>query len=63
MAGRMYADKHSSVSEICRTLGITGMTLWRYVRAGERDATGWLEPASSGTRSKLRDNGVVDAQQ
>jgi hypothetical protein len=33
----MYADKHNSVSEICKTLGITRMTLWRYVRAGERE--------------------------
>jgi DNA invertase Pin-like site-specific DNA recombinase len=35
MARRMYADKHNSVSDICRTLGITRMTLWRYVRAEE----------------------------
>jgi DNA invertase Pin-like site-specific DNA recombinase len=33
---RMYADKNNSVSEICRTLGITRMTLWHSVRAGER---------------------------
>jgi DNA invertase Pin-like site-specific DNA recombinase len=31
MARRLY-----SVSEICKTLGITRMTLWRYVRAGEK---------------------------
>jgi DNA invertase Pin-like site-specific DNA recombinase len=37
MARRTYADKHNSVSEICKTLGITRMTLWRYVRAGERE--------------------------
>jgi DNA invertase Pin-like site-specific DNA recombinase len=37
MARRMYADKNNSVSEICRILGITRMTLWRYVRAGEED--------------------------
>jgi DNA invertase Pin-like site-specific DNA recombinase len=37
MATRMYADKHNSVSEICKTLGISRMTLWRYVRGGERD--------------------------
>ena len=36
LAWRMYADKSNSVSEICKTLGITRMTLWRYVRAGER---------------------------
>ena len=35
LARRMYADKNNSVSEICKTLGITRMTLWRYVRAGE----------------------------
>ena len=37
VARRMYADKHNSVSEICKTLGISRMTLWRYVRAGERE--------------------------
>jgi DNA invertase Pin-like site-specific DNA recombinase len=37
LARRMYADKDNSVGEICRTLGITRMTLWRYVRAGERE--------------------------
>jgi DNA invertase Pin-like site-specific DNA recombinase len=37
LARRMYADKHNSVSEICKTLGITRMTLWRYVRAGKRE--------------------------
>jgi DNA invertase Pin-like site-specific DNA recombinase len=35
MARRMYADKNNSVSEICRILGITRMTLWGYVKAGE----------------------------
>jgi DNA invertase Pin-like site-specific DNA recombinase len=35
MARRTYADKHNNVSEICKALGITRMTLWRYVRAGE----------------------------
>jgi DNA invertase Pin-like site-specific DNA recombinase len=35
MARRMYADKDNSVSEICKALGITRMTLWRYVREGE----------------------------
>ena len=37
MARRMYADKHNSVTEICKTLGISRMTLWRYVGAGERE--------------------------
>jgi DNA invertase Pin-like site-specific DNA recombinase len=37
MARRMYADKHNSVTEICKTLGITRMTLWRYVRAREQE--------------------------
>ena len=36
MARRMYTDKNNRVSEICKTLGITRMTLWRYVRTGER---------------------------
>ena len=40
MARRMYADKHNSVSEICKALGITRMTLWRYVRAGEGNLEG-----------------------
>ena len=35
LARRMYADKYNSVSEICKTLGISRMTLWRSVRAGE----------------------------
>ena len=35
MSRRMYADKNNSVSEICKALGITRMTLWRYVRAGK----------------------------
>jgi DNA invertase Pin-like site-specific DNA recombinase len=39
LARCMYADKHNSVSEICKTLGITRMTLWRYVRAGEGEGT------------------------
>jgi transcriptional regulator with PAS, ATPase and Fis domain len=37
MARRMYADKHNSASKICKALGITRMTLWRYVRAEERE--------------------------
>ena len=36
IARRIYADKHNSVTDICRMLGITRMTLWRFVRAGER---------------------------
>jgi DNA invertase Pin-like site-specific DNA recombinase len=35
LARCMYADKHNSVSEICKTLGISRMTLWRYLRAGK----------------------------
>jgi DNA invertase Pin-like site-specific DNA recombinase len=37
MARRMYADRNNSVNEICKTLGISRMTLWRYVRVGERE--------------------------
>ena len=37
LAKRIYADKHTSVSEIWKALGITRMTLWRYVRAGVRE--------------------------
>ena len=37
MARQMYADRNNSVSEICKTLGISRMTLWRYVKAGERE--------------------------
>jgi len=32
MARKLYADKSNSVEEICKTLGISRMTLWRYVR-------------------------------
>ncbi len=32
MAKQLYADKSNSVEEICKTLGISRMTLWRYVR-------------------------------
>lgn len=35
MAQRMYQDRNNSVNEICKTLGISRMTLWRYVKAGE----------------------------
>jgi DNA invertase Pin-like site-specific DNA recombinase len=37
LARRMYADKHNSVSEICKTPGINRMTLWHYVKAGKRE--------------------------
>ena len=37
LARRMYADRNNSVNEICKTLGISRMTLWRYVKAGERE--------------------------
>src|ERR687885_961848 len=37
LARRMYRDKNNSVIEICKTLGISRMTLWCYVRAGERE--------------------------
>jgi len=32
IAKSLYADKNNSVEEICRILGISRMTLWRYVR-------------------------------
>ena len=32
MAKRLYADKSNSVEEVCETLGISRMTLWRYVK-------------------------------
>jgi DNA invertase Pin-like site-specific DNA recombinase len=32
MAKRLYADKDTSVEEICRTLGISRATLFRYVK-------------------------------
>jgi DNA invertase Pin-like site-specific DNA recombinase len=31
MARKLFADKSNSVSDICKTLGISRMTLWRYV--------------------------------
>ncbi len=52
MARRMYTDKHNSVSEICKTLGISRMTLWRYVRAGEREESSSLPPFLSYKRVK-----------
>src|SRR3954451_3188813 len=33
MARKLYADKSNSIEEICKTLGISRMTLWRYVKA------------------------------
>src|SRR3954452_6487371 len=32
MARKLYADKSNSVEEICKTLGISRTTLWRYVK-------------------------------
>ena len=32
MAKKLYADKSNSAEEICRALGISRMTLWRYVK-------------------------------
>ena len=32
MARQLYADKGDSIEEICKTLGISRMTLWRYVK-------------------------------
>jgi transcriptional regulator with XRE-family HTH domain len=51
-------------SEICKTLGITSMTLWRYVRARGRDATGCGEPPHSlpVLARKLRDTWAVHAE-
>jgi len=37
MARQLYADKSTSVSEISKTLGVSRVTLWRYVKAGERE--------------------------
>jgi len=33
MARKLYADKSNSIEEICKTLGISRMTLWRYVKS------------------------------
>jgi DNA invertase Pin-like site-specific DNA recombinase len=35
MLNRLAADKNRSVDEICKTLGISRMTFYRYVHAGE----------------------------
>src|SRR3954453_7941170 len=32
MARQLYADKSNSVEDICKTLGISRTTLWRYVK-------------------------------
>src|SRR3954465_7686178 len=32
MARKLYEDKSNSIEEICKTLGISRMTLWRYVK-------------------------------
>src|SRR4051812_46137232 len=32
IARKLYADKSNSIEEICKTLGISRMTLWRYVK-------------------------------
>src|SRR3712207_528369 len=32
MAKKLYADKTNTVSQICKTLGISRSTLWRYVK-------------------------------
>src|SRR3712207_158456 len=32
MARKLYEDKSSSIEEICKTLGVSRMTLWRYVK-------------------------------
>src|SRR3954468_2831144 len=33
MARKLYADKSNSIDVICKTLGISRMTLWRYVKS------------------------------
>jgi DNA invertase Pin-like site-specific DNA recombinase len=33
MARQLYADKTHSIADICKTLGISRTTLWRYVKA------------------------------
>jgi DNA invertase Pin-like site-specific DNA recombinase len=40
MARKLYADKSNSIEEICKTLGISRMTLWRYVKASGDNKTG-----------------------
>src|SRR3954462_4603852 len=39
MARKLYADKSNSVEEICKTMGISRMTLWRYVKAAGDNET------------------------
>ena len=35
IARKLYADKINSIEEICKTLGISRATLWRYVKSPE----------------------------
>jgi len=35
LAQSLYADKRNSVPDICRTLGVSKATLYRYLKAGE----------------------------
>src|ERR687885_646151 len=37
MARKLYLDKTHSIEEICQTLGISRMTLWRYVKDGQQE--------------------------
>ena len=37
MAQKLYLDKTHSLEEICQTLGISRMTLWRYVKDGQQE--------------------------
>jgi len=38
MARALYDDKRHSIAEICRTLGISRATLYRYVTVEQADA-------------------------
>ena len=37
MARKLYLDKTHSIEEICQTLGISRMTLWRCVKDGQQE--------------------------
>ncbi len=37
MAMALYADKGNSIADICKTLGISRATLYRYINASEAD--------------------------
>jgi DNA invertase Pin-like site-specific DNA recombinase len=37
MARKLYLDKTHSLEEICQTLGISRMTLWRYVKGEQKE--------------------------